>query len=276
VLTAVLMRRVRLLAGLAVVLLSMACTGSTATRGMLSTPAAVSGADVASASGGPVPTPPPTARETPAAGVDAAAAAPVLTVQATPAVDAAPRSSRPAARPAGSAESGARPAAPQAATPERREGTGSTVAGPPRDPSGPDRTNTRLVTLYWIAGDSLRPAQRRIPNTERIGAATLEELLRGPLPGDGDGLSTALPTPREVLAYVGRDASWGSRVALRRLDIVGGIATADFSRELRAYGGGSTRSALIRQQVTRTLEQFPTIHDVRIAIEGDIAGALQP
>jgi spore germination protein GerM len=151
-----------------------------------------------------------------------------------------------------------------------------TVAGQTLDPSGPDAANTRLVTLYWITGDTLRPVQRRIHTTERIGAATLEELLRGPQPGEGDGLSTALPTPQEVLAYAGRDASWGTRVTLRRLDIVGGVATADFSRELRAYGGGSARSALIRQQVTRTLEQFPTVHDVRIAIEGDIGGALQP
>lgn len=142
--------------------------------------------------------------------------------------------------------------------------------------SSPDDRNTRLVTLYWLDGETLRPVQRRIPQTQRIATAAIEALLQGPAPGDGEGLNTALPTPREVLAYAGRDASWGPRVTLRQVSITGGVATADFSRELRAYGGGSARSGLIRQQITRTLEQFSTVHEVRIAIEGDVAGALQP
>jgi len=43
-----------------------------------------------------------------------------------------------------------------------------------------------------------------------------------------------------------------------------------------AYGGGAARIGLIRQQITRTLQQFSTVREVRIAIEGDVAGALQP
>ena len=79
-----------------------------------------------------------------------------------------------------------------------------------------------------------------------------------------------------MLSYAGREASWGPRVTLRGLTIADGIATADFSRELRAYGGGSLRVSLIRQQITRTLLQFPSVREVRIAIEGRTEGVLEP
>jgi spore germination protein GerM len=79
-----------------------------------------------------------------------------------------------------------------------------------------------------------------------------------------------------VLGYPGRAADWGPRVTLRSLNIAGGVATADFSRELGAYGGGSLRVRLIREQITRTLMQFPTVHQVRIAIEGRTEGVLEP
>lgn len=98
----------------------------------------------------------------------------------------------------------------------------------------------------------------------------------GPPAGSPPSVTTALPLPQQVLSYPGRRADWGPRVTLRRLTIVNGVATADFSKELRAYGGGSARVALIRRQITQTLLQFPTIQHVRIAIEGAIVGVLEP
>jgi spore germination protein GerM len=65
-------------------------------------------------------------------------------------------------------------------------------------------------------------------------------------------------------------------VTLRSLTITNGVATADFSRELQAYGGGSLRVMLIRQQISRTLLQFPTVRLVRIAVEGQEEGVLEP
>lgn len=79
-----------------------------------------------------------------------------------------------------------------------------------------------------------------------------------------------------MLRYPGRAPDWGDRVRLRSLTIVDGVATADFSKELNAYGGGSLRVMLIRQQITQTLRQFPTVRTVRIAIEGQTEGILQP
>jgi hypothetical protein len=169
-----------------------------------------------------------------------------------------------------------RPAATQSASLELRDASGTVLARTDLQLLGANDPATRLITLYWVAGEVLRPVQRRIPRTDRIGAAALDELLWGPTPSEGAGLSTDIPTPEQVFAYAGRDASWGARVTLRGLNIRDGVATADFSKELRAYGGGSMRVGIIRQQITRTLEQFPTVHEVRIAIEGQSAAVLEP
>ena len=100
-------------------------------------------------------------------------------------------------------------------------------------------------------------------------------ILRADSP-DEMSFSTALPTPQEVLGFPGREANWGARIGLRSLAIADGVATVDFSRELRAYGGGSARVRAIREQITRTLTQFSSVREVRIAIEGQTEGVLEP
>jgi len=116
----------------------------------------------------------------------------------------------------------------------------------------------------------------RVLKTPRIGTTALDELLWGPPPGNLAGFSTALPTPEQVLSFAGRGADWGPRVTLRGLTIVNGVATANFSKEMAAYGGGSLRVRLIREQITRTLQQFATVREVRIAVEGQTEGVLEP
>ena len=140
----------------------------------------------------------------------------------------------------------------------------------------PDDPGTQEIRLPLVLGETVQEVQRRIPRTAEIGRATLEELLWGPFPPNLAGFGTALPTPQEVLAYAGRTADWGPRVTLRQLTIVDGLATADFSKEMQAYGGGSLRVMLIRQQIEQALMQFPTVHKVIIAIEGDTEAVLQP
>jgi hypothetical protein len=163
-----------------------------------------------------------------------------------------------------------------AATLELRDHAGSLLARQQLTILDPADPATQVVTVYWLQGEQLVPAAVRVPRTTRPATAALEALLWGPPVGGAAGLTTALPLPQQVLSYPGRLADWGPRVTLQRLTIVNGVATTDFSKELRAYGGGSTRVAEIRQQVTKTLLQFPTIHDVRIAIEGVSVGVLEP
>jgi hypothetical protein len=161
---------------------------------------------------------------------------------------------------------------------EIRDEAGVVLARSPLTVLPYNHEDTMTVQLYWVDEERLEPVQSSIVRTEAVGSAALEELLWGPPPKviAFPDFGTALPMPEEVLAYPGRGPDWGPRVMLRKLTIEDGVATADFSKELRAYGGGSTRVTLIREQITRTLKQFPTIREVRIAIEGQTEGVLEP
>jgi hypothetical protein len=164
----------------------------------------------------------------------------------------------------------------QPATLELRNEAGEVLAWQEVVVLSPDDPGTEEIILPLILGETVQSVRRRIPRTTEIGRATLEELLWGPFPPNLAGFGTALPTPQEVLAYAGRTADWGPRVTLRQLTIVDGVATADFSKEMQAYGGGSLRVMLIRQQIEQALMQFPTVHKVIIAVEGDTEAVLQP
>ncbi|HEY0607318.1 MAG TPA: GerMN domain-containing protein, partial [Herpetosiphonaceae bacterium] len=135
---------------------------------------------------------------------------------------------------------------------------------------------TQSILVYWVSGQTLQHAHRRVQKTDQIEARALEELLWGPSPHNETGLTTALPMPEDVLAYSGRGADWGPRVRLLNLTIDQDIATANFSKELWAYQGGKIQTQLIREQITRTLQQFPGIREVRIAIDGQIKHVLEP
>jgi spore germination protein GerM len=127
-----------------------------------------------------------------------------------------------------------------------------------------------------VVDTRLQTERRRIPRTSALDTAAMHELLWGPGVYNGAGFTTALPTPEQVLAFPGRTADWGPRVTLRSLRVVDGIALVDFSKELRAYGGGSLRASQIHGQITRTLLQFSQVRDVRITIEGQPDAALEP
>jgi hypothetical protein len=164
----------------------------------------------------------------------------------------------------------------QPATLELRDAAGDALARQELTVLSPDDPGTEEISLPFVLGETVHAVQRRIPRTAGIGRATLEELLWGPFPPNLAGFETALPTPQEVLTYAGRTPEWGPRVTLRQLTIVDGVATADFSKEMQAYGGGSLRVMLIRQQIEQALMQFATVHQVIIAVEGETEGVLQP
>lgn len=176
-------------------------------------------------------------------------------------------------------DAGTQPALPSsdAAVLELRTESGAVLASREVTILGPGNTGLRAITLYFVANaDRVVPVQRRIPATPRIAAATLNELLWGPAPGDPPQLTTALPRADDVLAYPGRKGNWGSRVQLLGVTIADGLAKANFSRELGAYGGGSLRVGLIDQQITDTLMQFDSVRKVAIAVEGQTGGVLEP
>jgi spore germination protein GerM len=147
------------------------------------------------------------------------------------------------------------------------------LTGPGMMPSETQAADEMEIVLYWVVGEELQPEYRRIPRTQAVGTAALELLLEGP---PQPGLHTSIPTPEEVQAYSGRQPDWGDRVRLLGLTNEDGMATANFSQEMQAYGGGSARVHMIREQIIQTLLQFPTVQEVRIAVEGDVETALQP
>ncbi len=138
-----------------------------------------------------------------------------------------------------------------------------------------DDPGVQTVKLYWLIEEELVQSLGRFPKTEAIGAAALEQLLWGPTPGNLADFNTAIPTPEQVLKFPGRGPDWGPRVTLRGLTISNGVATADFSKEMMAYGGGSARVAAISRQITETLKQFPSVQEVRILVDGQ-PDMLQP
>jgi hypothetical protein len=159
---------------------------------------------------------------------------------------------------------------------ELRDGAGTVLGRQPVRVLSHDDPDAMQVTLYFVLGEQLQPLQRTTPRTLGVGAAALEELLWGPPPLNLAGFETAIPLPEEVLNYHNREPDWGPRVTLRGLTITDGVALADFSQELRSYGGGSLRVMLIRQQIEQTLRQFATVQEVRIAIEGETEAVLEP
>jgi hypothetical protein len=159
---------------------------------------------------------------------------------------------------------------------ELRNAAGTVLARQPVRVLSPNDPDVMQVTLYFVLGEQLQPIQRHVPRTLGVGAAALNELLWGPPPLNLAGFETAIPTPEEVLNFFAREPDWGPRVTLRGLNIRDGVATADFSQEMRAYAGGSLRVTLIRQQIEQTLRQFSTVQEVRIAVEGETEGVLEP
>jgi hypothetical protein len=147
----------------------------------------------------------------------------------------------------------------------------------------PGDADTVEVLLYWgdrtkeqlMPEQALTPTRRYIPRTTRIATSTLEELLWGPDPGS-PSLNTSIPLPDEVRGRREYAPQWGPRVRLLGLTIDNGVAVPNFSGEINAYGGGSSRVGYISWQVVQTLKQFPTVRDVKIAVEGETESVLQP
>ena len=94
-----------------------------------------------------------------------------------------------------------------------------------------------------------------------MGRASLEELFKGPTDTEKNaGFSTSI----------------NPGVKIQSLTIENGTAKVDFNEQLEYQVGGSCRVSAIRAQITQTLEQFPTIKNVIISINGRTEDILQP
>jgi spore germination protein GerM len=105
------------------------------------------------------------------------------------------------------------------------------------------------------------PVEREILKTEAVARAALTELLKGPTDTEkAQGFFTSI----------------NPGVKIQELTIENGVAIVDFDSQLEFQVGGSCRVSAIRAEITKTLEQFPTVTSVMISINGRTEDILQP
>jgi spore germination protein GerM len=122
-------------------------------------------------------------------------------------------------------------------------------------------SSTITVTVFFLKAETLYQVSR-VAN-KKGPAEALAELLKGPTEAEKQqGVSTSLPE--------------GTK--LRSFAVENGKAKADFSNELKNYGGGSARLQAIINQINSTvISNDPAAATVEITVEGVPSGeALQP
>lgn len=109
--------------------------------------------------------------------------------------------------------------------------------------------------------DKTIPAIRSIVKVEKIGTASLRELLKGPTDEEKTlGFLTSIPSDAKLQTFT----------------IDGMEGRPDFTAELDKGVAGSCRVSAIRAQIEKTLLQFSTVQTVRISVEGRTKDILQP
>jgi spore germination protein GerM len=131
-------------------------------------------------------------------------------------------------------------------------------------PSG-DRTTPGGATLkvFLVKGDTVTQVVRQVAGGGGGARQALEEMLKGPAASEAaQGISTAIPAGTTLLSY----------------KVESGTATADFSKEMLNYGGGSARVQAIIGQIDNTVTgNDPSVRTVTVTVEGKPAEeSLQP
>jgi spore germination protein GerM len=142
-----------------------------------------------------------------------------------------------------------------------------TVEGQPADLPTCEGPSAEMVTLFLYyprvieATFVLEEVSRGIEPPANVAVAALELLIEGPFEQEVEDLDISDPIPE------------GTRVL--SVEIVDGVATADFSEELLDFGGGSLNVQTITAMIEETLMLFPEVDEVVILVEGE-PDRLQP
>jgi germination protein M len=145
--------------------------------------------------------------------------------------------------------------APTAAVGSPATSPGSSPAGTPAS----TQTGTTIVRTYFFLGSftgnaGLAPVERKIAQTQAVGAASIAALLAGPISAElsaSPAMYTSVPAGTRFLG----------------LQTSGGVATVNLSSEFEAGGDSISVQGRIAQ-VVYTLTQFPTVHSVRFEFDG--------
>ena len=147
------------------------------------------------------------------------------------------------------------PTATVTVTPSASTGPSGSASPSPSSSAAPAQTSLRL---YFLRGEKLGVAERRVAHTTMPATASVQALLAGPT-GDerAAGLTSSVPEGTKLLG----------------LTISGSTARVDLS-EAFASGGGSLSMTARVAQVVYTLTRFPTVRRVEFLIEGQPVEAL--
>jgi len=142
--------------------------------------------------------------------------------------------------------------------------------GNPSAPMPMEACGDFLIVNVYFNNSNLDPeascnkvfaVERKVPETQAIARAAVEELLKG-------------PTEKEKSE--GFFSSINSGVKIQKLSIENGIAKIDFDGQIEFQVGGSCRVSAISHEITETLKQFPSIKEVIISVDGRTEDILQP
>jgi spore germination protein GerM len=122
------------------------------------------------------------------------------------------------------------------------------------------------------------PVTRMVKNDLIVRRRAAEELLRGPTPEEIEqGYYSSIPNKEEIIEFrekvkkeTGQTPYEGDEIKVNSLKATAGeLLFIDFSKEMKAYGGGSCRVDAIKAQIGETMNQFPEVGHTIISIEGE-------
>jgi len=117
---------------------------------------------------------------------------------------------------------------------------------------------TTTLSLYFLRGEKLGVAERRVPLTTKPATAAMKALLAGPTTAEkAAGLTSAVPGGTRLLG----------------LSIDGMTARVDLSAQFAAGGGSLSMQARVAQ-VVYTLTRFTTVRAVAFLLDGSAVDAL--
>ncbi len=126
------------------------------------------------------------------------------------------------------------------------------TGGSSSTPVGSPSTDTTTFNLYFLRQDKLGVAHRTVPKTQQVGAAALQDLLKGPNADEQSaGLSSDIPAATQYLG----------------LTIANKVATVNLSSEFASGGDNVSQTARLAQ-VVFTLTQFSTVDQVSFQVDG--------
>jgi hypothetical protein len=131
-------------------------------------------------------------------------------------------------------------------------GPGATETQPPPETAPTVQEEMTSIVVYFTRGEQVAPVHREVPQTSAVGTAAMVALLDG-------------PTAAERELDIASNVPEGAR--LIGLEVAGGTATVNLSREFESGGGTLSMTARLAELVF-TLTQFSTVERVQLELDG--------